>query len=201
MLACSKSGYSTNRKISLKRMAKINNRLDILWLIVHIKVTWLLLLLIMRCQWHYIVCGCVYGQASCFENEKPPTRKHLRILQRRTWQAHQLSYRWEKAKCSLGLLGLPQVISLINIHSSREWELISGITFHDWRIHLSKIAVRCSKCSVLCAETWVCSSSRLATLLWDNNSEALPMKEIRFWFICILLAANHHDFCIASQLL
>lgn len=178
------------------KMAKINKRLNILWLTVHITAIWLLPVLIMRCQWHYIVCVCMYGEASCFETEKPPTRKHLCILQR-TWQAHRLSYRREKAKWFWGLLGLPQVILLINIHSSREWELISGITFHDWQIHLSKTAVRCTKCQVLCAEPWVCASSRLATLV-EQQFRGLPMKQIRSWFICIRLAANHHEFCIAS---
>lgn len=196
MVGCSKSVYSTNRKM-IGKLARINNQLNILWLIVHIMTIWLLPLLFMCCQWHYTVCVCMYGEAACFETEKPPTRKHLCILQR-TWQAHQLSYRWEKAKWFLGLLGLPQVILLINIHSSREWKLISGITFHDWQIHLSKIAVRSTKCSVLCAETRICSSSQTR-----QQFRGLSMKQIRFWFICILMAATYHYFCIvsASQLL
>lgn len=95
--------------------------------------------------------------------------------------AHQLSYRWEKAKWFLGLLGLPQVILLINIHSSREWELISGITFHDWQILLSEIAVRCTECSVLCRNKDMLLF-RTGNTLVRQQFRDLPIKQIRCLF-------------------
>lgn len=165
-----------------------------------IMAIWLLPLLTMCHQWLHVKCDL--RAHACVA--RPPVWK-LKSLpggntcacSRRTWQAHQLSFGWEKAKWFWVLLGLPRVISLINIHSSREWELISRNTFYEWQIHLSKMnAVRSTKCSVLCAETWLLFQT--GNTVARQQFKGLPMRQIRFWFICILLAANHLDFCIVS---
>lgn len=112
-------------------------------------------------------------------------RKHLCILQR-TWQAHQLSFRWEKEKWFWGLLGLRRAILLINIHSSREWKLISRITFHEWQIHLSDCC-EVHKMFGAVYRNMVILFLQTGNTIAKQQFRGLPMREIQFAFFWLLI--------------